>query len=84
MILMHDYVIVEPITETKTKSGIYLSLESQEKQLTGIVTYVGKDIDDENLVPGKEVIFDKLNSTDAPKPFEGKIIQYEDIIAIVE
>lgn len=83
MKLLHDYIIVDPITEEKTKSGLYLSLESQDKQLTGIVTYVGKDVDDTDIVPDCKIIFDKLNSTDAPSPFKGKIIQYDDVIAIL-
>lgn len=85
MKLLHSYIIIKPITEEKTKSGLYLALETQNtSQLTGTIEYVGKDVTDEDIKPGVKVVFDKLNSSDSPAPFEGKILEYDDIIAILD
>ena len=81
---MHDYILVAPVTEEKTKSGILLTLDTQEKQLVGIVQAIGKDIDDRDLDLGSSIIFDKLNSSQITiQDVEYTIIQYDDVIAIL-
>lgn len=80
--LLHDYILVTPITEEKTKSGIILTVQSQEKQLVGKVEKVGLDV--ENVEEGDTVVYDKLNSS--PITIEDKeytICQYDDIIAVL-
>ena len=82
--LMHDYILVEPVTEEKTKSGILLTLDTQEKQLVGTVKAIGKDIDDRDLDIGSSIIFDKLNSSQITiQDVEYTIIQYDDVFAIL-
>ena len=84
-ILLHDYLIVKPLVEEVTKSGIILATQVQEKQMKGEVILVGKDIEDEDIKVGTIVLFDKMNSTTAPKELgeENKLYQYEDILAIL-
>ena len=84
-ILLHDYLIIKPLVEEVTKGGIILAAQAQEKQMKGEVVLVGKDIDDEDIKVGAVVLFDKLNSTDAPKELgeENRLCQYEDILAII-
>ena len=82
MILLHDYLLIEPVVEETTKSGIILSVQNQERQLIGIVKSIGKDIDDRDLEINSKVVYDKLNSS--PITIEDKdyqIIQYDDVIA---
>lgn len=82
--LMHDYILVVPVTEEKTKSGILLTLDAQEKQLVGTVKAIGKDIDDRDLEIGSSIVFDKLNSSKITiQDVEYTIIQYDDVIAIL-
>ena len=82
--LMHDYILVTPVTEEKTKSGILLTIDTQEKQLVGTVKAIGKDIDDRDLEIGSSIIFDKLNSSQITiQDVEYTIIQYDDVIAIL-
>lgn len=82
--LMHDYILVVPVTEGKTKSGILLTLDAQEKQLVGTVKAIGKDIDDRDLEIGSSIVFDKLNSSKITiQDVEYTIIQYDDVIAIL-
>ena len=83
-VLMHDYILVEPVTEEKTKSGILLTIDTQNKQLVGTVKAIGKDIDDRDLEIGSSIIFDKLNSSQITiQDVEYTIIQYDDVIAIL-
>ena len=82
MILLHDYLLIEPVVEETTKSGIILSVQNQERQLIGIIKSIGKDIDDRDLEINSKVVYDKLNSS--PITIEDKdyqIIQYDDVIA---
>lgn len=84
MTLLHNYILVTPITEEKTKSGILLTIDAQEKQLYGIVKNIGKEVEDEDLKIGSKIIFDKLNSTSITiEDVEYTIIEYDDIIAIL-
>lgn len=82
--LMHDYILVSPVTEEKTKSGILLTIDAQSKQLVGTVKAIGKDIDDRDLQVGSSIIYDRLNSSQITiQDVEYIIIQYDDVIAIL-
>lgn len=82
--LMHDYILVSPVTEEKTKSGILLTIDAQSKQLVGTVKAIGKDIDDRDLQVGSSIIYDRLNSSQITiQDVEYTIIQYDDVIAIL-
>ncbi len=85
MKLLHDYLVIQPVVEEVTKSGIILATQVQDKQMKGKVLNIGKDIDDDDLKIGSVVLFDKMNSTDAPKELgeENKLCQYEDLLAIL-
>ena len=43
MRLLHDYILIRPLTEEKTSSGIILTIEAQSKQLKGIIKHVGRN-----------------------------------------
>ena len=80
--LLHSYILVTPITEEKTKSGIILTVEAQSKQLVGKVEKVGIEV--ENVSDGDTVIYDRLNAS--PITIEGKeytICEEDDIICIL-
>lgn len=80
--LLHNYILVTPITEEKTKSGIILTVEAQEKQLVGKVEKVGIEV--ENVEDGDTVIYDRLNAS--PITIEGAeytICEEDDIIAVL-
>ena len=85
MILLHDYVLVKPITETKTNSGIILTAKAEERQMKGEVVEVGTDVEDDSLKEGSIVVFDKLNSSPSPEDLgeDYLLCQYDDIIAIL-
>lgn len=83
MTLLHDYVIIEPITQTKTASGLIIPVQATEKQLKGVVKYVGTDVEHEEIKEGAKVIFDKLNSSPAPENDGMFMCQEQDVIAIL-
>lgn len=83
MKLLQHYLLLTPETETITKSGLYIALETQNKQLYGKVEFVGKEVEDISV--GDRVLYDSLNSSDIhllDKDF--KICEDSDIIAIME
>lgn len=84
-ILLHDYLVIKPLVEEVTKGGIILAAQVQDKQMKGEVVLVGKDVDDEDIKVGTIVLFDKMNSTAAPKELgeDNKLCQYEDLLAIL-
>lgn len=80
--LLHNYILVTPITEEKTKSGIILTVEAQSKQLVGKVNEIGVEV--ENVSKDDTVIYDRLNAS--PITIEGTeytICEEDDIIAIL-
>lgn len=83
--LFHDYIVIKPLVEETTKSGIILATQVTDKQMKGEIILVGKDIDDEDLKEGNIVLFDKMNSTNAPKELgeENRLCQYEDVLAVL-
>jgi len=83
--LFRDYIIVELKTETKTASGLFLSLQNQEQQLVGVIKLVGKDVENkEDLVEGATVLFDKLNSSPSPTgDLNERLIQECDVIGLL-
>lgn len=85
MELLHDYLVIQPLVEEVTKSGIILASQVQDKQMKGKVLNIGKDIEDDDLKIGSIVLFDKMNSTNAPKELgeDNKLCQYEDLLAIL-
>lgn len=85
MVLKQNYVLMNHREETATKSGILLSLGSQEKTLVGTIAHVGDDCTVEGLKEGMVCVYDKLNAS--PIEIEGvnyDIIEDTDIIAIIE
>lgn len=84
IILKHDYVLLNPITEEVSSGGIILTVDTQKRQLVGEVQEIGTDIEDEDLKIGSKVIYDRLNSSEIEIKHKKYIIcQYDDIIAIV-
>lgn len=83
--LFRDYIIVELKTETKTASGLLLSLQNQEQQLVGVIKLVGKDVvNQDDLVVGATVLFDKLNSSPSPTGDSNeRLIQEDDVIGLL-
>jgi len=83
--LFRDYIIVELKTETKTASGLLLSLQNQEQQLVGVIKLVGKDVvNKDDLIVGATVLFDKLNSSPSPTGDSNeRLIQEDDVIGLL-
>jgi co-chaperonin GroES (HSP10) len=84
MKLLHDYILINPIKEEQTQSGIIIPVDVQNKQLVGEIAAIGSDIEDENLHVKSKVLYDKLNSSDIEvEHIKYVICQYQDVIAIL-
>lgn len=81
MILFRDYVVIEPLVETKTSSGIILTKEAESRQLKGRVVEIGVDVDID-IKEDDVVVFDKLNSSPCPEEIGSNYLlcMQEDII----
>lgn len=84
MILKQNYVLVKHEEEIKTKCGIILAVQSQEKTLFGVIEKIGDAVEVEGLKVGQRICYDRLNAS--PIEFDGityDIIEDSDIIAIM-
>jgi co-chaperonin GroES (HSP10) len=52
---LDDYLVIEPLDETETASGLIVPVNEALQVLTGIVAAVGPDV--ENVEPGDKVLF---------------------------
>jgi co-chaperonin GroES (HSP10) len=52
---LDDYLVIEPLDETETASGLIVPANEATHVRTGIVASVGPDV--ENVQPGDKVIF---------------------------
>lgn len=84
MTLKQNYLLVEHKEETKSKGGIILTVQSQEKTLFGTIKAVGDAVEVEGLEVGQTICYDRLNAS--PIEFDGityDIIEDTDVIAIM-
>ena len=84
MTLKQNYVLVKHEEETKSKGGIILTVQSQEKTLFGTIEKIGDAVEVEGLEVGQRICYDRLNAS--PIEFDGityDIIEDTDIIAIM-
>jgi chaperonin GroES len=52
---LDDYLVIEPLEETETASGLIVPVNEALQVRTGIVAAVGPDV--ENVEPGDKVLF---------------------------
>ena len=52
---LDDYLVIEPLDETETASGLIVPANEAAQVRTGIVAAVGPDV--ENVEPGDKVLF---------------------------
>jgi co-chaperonin GroES (HSP10) len=52
---LDDYLVIEPLDETETASGLIVPANEATQVRTGIVASVGPDV--ENVQPGDKVLF---------------------------
>jgi co-chaperonin GroES (HSP10) len=52
---LDDYLVIEPLDETETSSGLIVPVNEALQVRTGIVAAVGPDV--ENVEPGDKVLF---------------------------
>jgi chaperonin GroES len=79
-----DYIVAkadEP--ETKTKSGIILAAQAQDKPKTAVIVAVGKKV--EELKRGERIIYKAYSTTEIKLDDEELIlVKEEDVLSIVE
>jgi co-chaperonin GroES (HSP10) len=52
---LDDYLVIEPLDETETASGLIVPMNEASQVRTGIVASVGPDV--ENVEPGDKILF---------------------------
>ena len=52
---LDDYLVIEPLDETETASGLIVPVNEATQVRTGIVAAIGPDV--ENVEPGDKVLF---------------------------
>lgn len=78
-----DIVLIEPLVETKTKSGIIIPDTAKERPVKGRAVAVGVDVD--TIKEGDTLLYKKWGGTEVKvKDKEMIFIRQDDILAIYE
>jgi len=81
---LEDYLVVEPLDETETASGLIVPVNETATTRTGIVAEVGPDVT--GLEPGDKVLFprDAGYEVRLPRsPVRVRVLKREDVVARV-
>ena len=81
---LEDYLVVEPLDETETSSGLIVPINEAAQTRTGIVASVGPTVDD--VEPGDKVLYPREAGYEvrlARSPIRVRVIRREDLIARV-
>ena len=81
---MADYIVAESEeAETKTKSGLYLPDNAQEKPKTAKILAIGKQVKD--LKVGDRIVYKSYSTTDVKVDSKDYIlVKEEDVLATVK
>lgn len=81
---LDDYLVVEPLEDSETASGLIVPVNEASQTRTGIVTAVGPDV---TLVePGDKVLYPREAGFDVRmtrSPVRVRVLRREDLIARV-
>ena len=81
---LDDYLVVEPLDDTETASGLIVPINEATQVRTGIVTAVGPDV---SLVePGDKVLYPREAGYEVRltrSPLRVRVLKREDVIARV-
>jgi co-chaperonin GroES (HSP10) len=79
---LDDYLVVEPLEETETTTGLIVPVNEAAQCRTGIVTSVGADVT--GVDPGDKVLYPRDAGYDvrlARSPHRVRVLKREDLIA---
>jgi|SRR6266545_2925724 co-chaperonin GroES (HSP10) len=81
---LEDYLVVEPLDETETASGLIVPINEAAQTRTGIVASTGPSVED--VEPGDKVLYPREAGYEvrlARSPIRMRAIRREDLIAKV-
>src|SRR5215208_6259190 len=81
---LEDYIVVEPLDESETASGLIVPVNEAAQTRTGIVASVGPDVS--GVDPGDKVLYPRDAGYDvrlARSPVRIHVLRREDLIARV-
>jgi co-chaperonin GroES (HSP10) len=81
---LDDYLVVEPLDDSETASGLIVPLNEAAQTRTGIVAAVGPDVS--SVEPGDKVLYPREAGYDvrlARSPLRMRVLKREDLIARV-
>jgi co-chaperonin GroES (HSP10) len=81
---LDDHIVVEPLDETETASGLIVPMNEAAQCRTGIVAAVGPDV--ESIEPGDKVLFPREAGYEvrlARSSHRVRVLKREDLIARV-
>ena len=79
---LDDYLVVEPLDESETSSGLIVPVNEAAQTRTGIVSAVGPDVS--FVEPGDKVLYPREAGYDvrlARSPVRVRMLKREDLIA---
>ena len=79
---LDDFLVVEPLDETETASGLIVPMNEATQVRTGIVSAVGPEI--EGIEPGDKVLFPRDSGYEvrlARSSHRVRVLRREDLIA---
>jgi len=79
---LDDWIVVEPLDDTETPSGLIVPLDEGTQTRTGIVAAVGPDV--ESIEPGEKVLYPRDSGFEvrlARSAHRVRILKREDILA---
>ena len=81
---LDDYLVVEPLDDAETASGLIVPVNEAAQTRTGIVAAVGPDV--ESVEPGDKVLYPRDAGYEvrlARSPLRVRVLKREDLIARV-
>jgi co-chaperonin GroES (HSP10) len=81
---LEDYIVVEPLDESETATGLIVPVNEAAQTRTGIVASVGPEV--QGVDPGDKVLYPRDAGYDvrlARSPVRMRVLRREDLIARV-
>jgi co-chaperonin GroES (HSP10) len=81
---LEDHLVVEPLDDSETASGLIVPLNEAAQTRTGIVVSVGPDVN--GVEPGDKILYAREAGYDvrlARSPLRVRVLKREDVIAKV-
>jgi co-chaperonin GroES (HSP10) len=81
---LEDYLVVEPLDDSETASGLIIPINEAAQTRTGIVASIGPDVD--GVEPGDKVLYPRDAGYEvrlARSPVRLRVIRRENLIARV-